>query len=397
MSGHREYPPYISYLIVTIMSVAMLAVQTTIPFKLKELGRGFDAVGFLFTWTSFWYIASGLLLGKVSHHVGPRRTMLITLTASATMVFIVSQAQAVWQMYAFLAVHYVAICLFWAATEHATTGLHSHLNIMQSTAIYGAAFTLGNAGGLLISTQLQRHTLAVPFLVAIGLMLVVFALTWITVSPQAGFHRSTEHDISAFSEHARTKLRRSLLAARIGIVGTYGTNAVAMLFLPRYLWEELNFSKPLAGFLTALVTIAMAATFAFHGSRTGWTHRLTTVRIAPFVAAIALLIVGTNRHVFVIALGAIIIGLAAGTAYVHNLYYALEEPGHRARRAGIHEGLVGVAFMVPTILSGWFTHHTGNPQVIFWVGAGFAVTLGLIQNAALMLTASSGQTSATRS
>ena len=37
-AGHREYPPYISYAIATLMSVSMLALQATLPFKLQTLG-----------------------------------------------------------------------------------------------------------------------------------------------------------------------------------------------------------------------------------------------------------------------------------------------------------------------------------------------------------------------
>lgn len=46
MTTVRQYPPYIRYLIVTVMSVALLAIQATVPFKNK-------ALGFLFIWTSF--------------------------------------------------------------------------------------------------------------------------------------------------------------------------------------------------------------------------------------------------------------------------------------------------------------------------------------------------------
>ena len=35
------------------------------------------------------------------------------------------------------------------------------------------------------------------------------------------------------------------------------------------------------------------------------------------------------------------VGAIAATGYTHNLYYSLEEPGRRARNAGIHEALVG--------------------------------------------------------
>ena len=73
--SHREYPPFVSYGIATLMSVSMLALQATLPFKLQTLGAGLDAVGFLFTCTSFCYVLAGLFLSWISHHAGPRRVM----------------------------------------------------------------------------------------------------------------------------------------------------------------------------------------------------------------------------------------------------------------------------------------------------------------------------------
>jgi predicted MFS family arabinose efflux permease len=387
----REFPPYISYLMVTLMSVALLAMQATIPFKVKELGGGFDAVGFLFTWTSVWYVLSGLFLSRFSHHIGPRRMMLVSLAICAALVFVLSATTALWQLYAVLAAYFVTICLFWSAAEHASTSLHSHLTITQSTAIYCVSFSLGNAIGLVLSTSLQRQTLAVPFFVATGLTLAVWGLTWWTVSPQAGFQRSTPHDIAAFPAAHRQRLRRSLLIARIGIVGSYGAFAVVTVFLPRYLYDCRGMSKPVAGGLTSLSQFVMAATFAWHGRRTGWEHNLLPVRLAPLIAAGGLLIVCWAQHPLLLALGAVVTGIVAATGYTHDLYYALEEPGHRAQRAGIHEALVGIAYLLPAVLSGFVTRWTNNPQGVFWVGIALALAVGGAQAIALLRTDTSSR------
>jgi MFS family permease len=382
----KEFPPYISYLIAALMSVALLAMQTTLPFKIKALGGDFGAVGFLFMWSSFWYVMTGLFLGWISHHVGPRRVMLVTLTLCAVLALSMIWVNAMWQLYVLQTLYYVSICLFWTATEHASTGLHAHLSLVQSTSIFCVAFSVGNAIGMMLSSSLQGQTMVLPFLVSVGLTLVVLALTWITVSPAAGFQRSSPQDVAAFPEEHRARLRRSLLAARTGMVGVYGTYALVMLFLPRYLWEQRGFSKPLAGTLTSLTLGAMAVTFAAHGLRTGWTHRLGPVRLSPFVAAAALLVVGLAGNVLAIGFGAMVLGIAAGTAYTHNLYYSLEEPGKRARNAGIHEALVGVAFMIPPALGGLVARWTNTPSNIFWIGAGLAVVVGIMQNVALAVT-----------
>src|SRR6266446_3247385 len=129
MSSSRQFPPYISYLIVAVMSVALLAIQATIPFKIKALGCELGAVGFLFMWASFWYVMAGLFLGWISHHVGPRRVMLTTLAICAVAATGMVGGRAMWQLYVLQTIYSVSLCVFWAATEHASTGLHAHLNL----------------------------------------------------------------------------------------------------------------------------------------------------------------------------------------------------------------------------------------------------------------------------
>jgi hypothetical protein len=110
---------------------------------------------------------------------------------------------------------------------------------------------------------------------------------------------------------------------------------------------------------------------------------LWPVRVAPFVAGAMLLLVAASTHRVVVALATLVIGVLAATAYMHNLYYALEEPGLRAKRAGIHEAMVGVAFLVPPALSGLTTHWVRDPRGVFWAAAGWAVVAGLVQQVAL--------------
>jgi predicted MFS family arabinose efflux permease len=379
----KEFPPFISYLIVAVMSVALLAIQATLPFKIKTLGGDLGAVGLLFLWASCWYVMSGLLLGWISHHVGPRRVMLTTLLICAAMAAGMSCARAMWQLYVLQTIYSMSLCLFWVATEHASTGLHAHLSLVQSTSIFSVAFSTGNVLGLMISSTLQGQTMVVPFLVSVALTLAMFALTWVTVSPEAGFQRSSPQTIATFPEAQRARLRRSLLASRTGMIGVYGAYAVLTLFLPRYLWEHRGFSKPVAGGLTAAMLVAMAVTFAAHGRFTSWPHRLWMIRLCPFLAAGSVLMAGLCAAPLGIAAGAALVGAIAATGYMHNLYYSLEEPGRRARNAGIHEALVGAAFAIPPALSGLGARFLTAPESVFWVGAGLAATVGLIQNLAL--------------
>src|ERR1043166_4563473 len=150
----REFPPYLSYLFVTVTSVALLSMQATLPFKLKELGRSLDDVGFLFTWTSFWYVMSGVFLGWISHHVGPRRVMLVSLAICAVMAFAMPAAKLIWQVYALATVYFMSICLYWAASEHAAAGMNERLSLVQSTSIYCVSFSAGNGLGTLFSLHL---------------------------------------------------------------------------------------------------------------------------------------------------------------------------------------------------------------------------------------------------
>ena len=382
-TGHREYPPFVSYSIATLMSISSLALQATLPFKLQTLGAGLDSVGFLFTCTSFFYVLAGLFLSWISQHAGPRRVMLATLVVCGLTAVLLPGANAMWQVSVLATGNMVAACLFWAAMEHASAGLHTHLTLIQSTAFFCGAFSLGNTLGLMTSSLLQSRTVATPFFVSAGLTLVVMALTWLTVSPAAGFRRSTPADIAAYPESARQRLRRSLLAARTGLVGTYGMYALVCFFLPRYLWEHRGFSKPLAGSLAAVTLLTMTLTFALHGVGKRWPHRLWVVRLCPLVAAVGVLLTGLSAAVPVIAVGALVVGVAAASNYSHHLYYSLEEPGKRARNAGIHEATVGVAFMIPPALGGLAARFIKAPESIFWAGAAFAGLMFIIQTLVL--------------
>ncbi len=392
MHGHREFHPALNYSIVTVMSVAVVAMKATLPFKIKALGGDFGTVGLLFMWTSGWYVAAGVGLAWISHRFGPRRIMLTMLAICAAATLTMPATNAIWQLYALATVYAIGECLFWTAMEHATTGLHTHLSLVQSTGIFCVAFSVGNAVGLVISGTSQGQTITLPFVVSAALTVVVWVLVWTTVFD--GGTRSVASAGSFGHDEAwpsKERLRRSLLASRTGLVGVYGTYALVMLFLPRYLWEVHGFAKSSASALTSLTLAAMAVTFAAHGWRAGWQHKLATVRAAPFVAGLALLVAGATAQPVIIAAGAIFVGIAAGTAYTHNLFYSLEEPGLRARRAGIHEALIGVAYMVPPALSGLATRWTNDPRSIFWVGAGLAVVAGIVQAISLRRTGRSAR------
>ena len=97
------------------------------------------------------------------------------------------------------------------------------------------------------------------------------------------------------------------------------------------------------------------------------------------------LLTGLSTSVPLIATGAVMLGVAAASNYTHHLYYSLEEPGQRARNAGIHEAVIGIAFMIPPALGGLAARFTQAPASIFWAGAAFAVVASLAQIATLSL------------
>ena len=385
----REYPPHISFLFVAIMSVGQVAMQTTLPFKVGDLGYGLGESNLFFSWISFCYVVSGFSLGWVSHRFGPRRVMLTTLTICAVMALAMTgvvEHRQFWQLYVLATIYLMSICLFWSSAEHASTGLHGRLTLAQSTAIYCVSFSVGNAVGLLVSANFQeaQRASATPFLISVGLTLLVWGLVWLMVSRQSGYHLSPQSAVESFPETSRARLRRSLFAARIGIVGAYGIYALILNSLARFLVEQRGFGKPMAGALVSLMLVTMALTFGAHGLWRGWEHRLAWVRVSPFVAALGVAACVT-RSAWMIALGMVVVGIAAGVAYTHNLNYSLEEPGKRARNAGIHEALVGVAFSLPMLISGLGARWTNSPVTIFWCGVGMAVVIGLAQNIALFL------------
>jgi MFS family permease len=378
-----ELPPFVNNIFAVLMSVAIFAMQTALPFVVGNLGGGLDVVGYIVACGSFWYVVAGLALGKLSHHWGPRRVMLGTLTLFTGLVGLLALAQAVWQVYLIVSVNAMVICLFWSASEHASTGLNRRLSILQSTMVFCIAFSAGNGVGTLATGFLLGETATKPLLVSAALALAVMGLVWWMVSPHAGFPHSSAAVVQAFPEAQRAKLKRLLVGTRLGLLGVYGAYALIIFFLPRYLVEQHGFSKELGGALASLMFLVTSLTYVVLLTWRDWEHKLLTVRAGPFVSVAGLLVLSVAANPWTVALGVVIVGVAAATVYAHNLSYSLEEPGKRARNAGIHEALVGAAYMLPPALSGLAVHWTNDPRSIFWVGAGLALLLGLVQNLAL--------------
>ena len=172
-AARREYPPFVSYLIATLMAVSLLSLQATLPFKLKELGGSLASVGFLFMWTSFWYVMAGLFLSRITQQAGPRQVMLTTLAICSLSALLLPFTTVIWHVWGLATGYFVSACLFWAAMEHASTGLHSRLTLIKSTTLFGVAFSMGNVIGLMASSLLQARTTAVPFFVSAGVLVVV--------------------------------------------------------------------------------------------------------------------------------------------------------------------------------------------------------------------------------
>ena len=52
--------------------------------------------------------------------------MLTTLVICGVTTTLIAFTTAIWQMYAVAMIFLISTCVFWAAMEHASTGLHAH-------------------------------------------------------------------------------------------------------------------------------------------------------------------------------------------------------------------------------------------------------------------------------
>lgn len=123
--------------------------------------------------------------------------------------------------------------------------------------------------------------------------------------------------------------------------------------------RSLGVSVGSVGLLMAVVMVAQAASFAALSRTSRWHYRLLPMLGSQALAAAGLLAIAHGSAAWAFAAGLALIGLARGGSYSASLYYGLDSEAARGLNAGIHEAVIGVAYVAGPFVSGLVAQQAG--------------------------------------
>ncbi|MDQ2732183.1 MAG: MFS transporter, partial [Armatimonadota bacterium] len=138
-------------------------------------------------------------------------------------------------------------------------------------------------------------------------------------------------------------------AANFGVF--FATSSAAAIF-PK-LARTLAIGDGHIGILLAVVMGAQTLVFVVLARTDRWHDRTLPLIAGPAVGVIGLLAVAAGSATAVFATGLALLGLARGMTCSASLHYSIHRPGARGASMGIHESIIGSAFVAGPLMGGW--------------------------------------------
>jgi MFS family permease len=129
------------------------------------------------------------------------------------------------------------------------------------------------------------------------------------------------------------------------------TGGAASQLFPK-LARELAFADRTIGLLLSLITVAQGLCFLALGRSTRWHYRFRPLLLFQGVAVMGMGALMFTHHPAGFAGGLLLLGIGRGMSYSASLYYALVAGRERGVQTGIHEMLIGAAFVFGPFLGG---------------------------------------------
>jgi MFS family permease len=260
-----------------------------------------------------------------------------------------------WQILALNFLNGLACALFWPVFE---TLLHDEAdeeNTRQRMGYFNLGWTCGIASGMASGGYLKEWGTHPALNLLAGLTLAnLLYLAW-RIRDLAGAAPSAEETSSARDDGTPSAWRVGFLyMAWVANFGLWFSGAAASQLFPK-LARELSFADRTIGLLLSLVTVAQGLSFLALARTDRWHYRFGPLVIFQLVSVVGLGFLIGSRSWSGFAAGLGLLGIGRGMSYSASLYYALVASPERGLRTGIHEMLIGAAFVLGPFLGGGAT------------------------------------------
>ncbi len=312
------------------------------------------------------YLFVCIISGHMSDRLGRRA---VTVAASAVCLASwagMALATSVWHLIVLAVLSGTGLALLWPPIEAWLADLagNSVRLLNRNIGLFNIAWTAGLMVGPLVAGQLWEAHGEGVFLVAGGTALLCLLVALLTpTAPPAHEHVAPPAHVPA------ARVRWFLVMAWIAMAMAVFARGMLGACFPK-LAVSLGFSPTLLGRLLFVLAAGQGVAFLVTRMTTGWQYKLWSLFVPPVVGLLALLSGAVTSSAAVFAVGFAFVGGALGVSYMCGITYALQAgPEGRGKRAGLHEGIMGLGLVSGPLLGGLAGQYV-NLHAPFVVGAG---------------------------
>ncbi|MGQ9523464.1 MAG: MFS transporter [Armatimonadota bacterium] len=370
---------YARYFIVPfVMDAAVGMAALCANLYAQDLGATELQLGLLGTAWALPYALFSPFTGRAADHLN--RTLLLAcgLVFTGTSHWLYSISSTPWQLILSAGLGGVGCAFFWPAFEtllHHPSPKETHSRL--------AAFNVGWTLGIMLGTGAAGYYYQavgarwVFRTIAIGLY--TQAMYLVLRGAEDGASRDTtpqpaSHQVR--SPEARVKAAFRLTAWVANFAMWFVSSGTATVF-PK-LARSLQISDGHIGLLSALIMVAQVVCFAGLSRTSAWHYKLTPLILAQTVSIGAVVIIAASSAPIAFAVAMALIGLGRGVSYSASLYYGLDAEIGRGGNAGIHEAVVGTAYIAGPLASGTLAQAM-SLRTPFWMMSGVMAAAMLVQ------------------
>jgi len=104
--------------------------------------------------------------------------------------------------------------------------------------------------------------------------------------------------------------------------------------------------------LSSLIMAAQISVFILLSRSSRWHYRLAPLLAAQAAAVLGVLVIGIGRTPLAFAFGMLLLGIGRGKTYSTSLFYGLDAETSKGGNTGIHESIVGAAYIAGPFTAG---------------------------------------------
>jgi len=373
---------YDFFLIPFLMDASMASGAIVLNLFAQNLGATPFQLGMLgFSW-GLPYSVGAFLSGRLADRLPRRLLLTFGLLLYSGVMFGYSFCGSVGQLIALGFLSGLGSSFFWPVFE---TLLHEE--DLGGTNRRMGAFNMGWTLGITTGSASGGYLMALGPRTVFRVLgtLVLANLTYLLVRSSMGTRKVAETDTLPRDDPLpplKERLKFLYVAWVANFVMFFSRAATTSMF-PKVARVE-GIPDGTIGLVLSLINVGQGLVFIVLSRTSSWHYRAAPIFVFEGVALAGMLLLGFGRNEPAYAAGMLLQGFGMGMAYSSSLFYALSATESKGASTGVHEMLVGSAFVSGPLLAGLVAQKVFLKAAFYLASS--AIFLGsLVQLAVILL------------